>query len=216
MHKIRNKEEFEKLIFANKIPPIIANQIYGDLLMFGEFLLEEYEGTVKSSIVLVEKDEFEKVAEEFQLELNEYEYDDVIAVTNDYYIEKLLYIKDNGNIGIIVYKIHKFGSTLEKFNNDMYCTRGVHEHIPPQIVIMLKSIIESTRVKMLGNLDYLQIFNIENVGNKVLKISHLQEKPEHSQVYYIEDVECKNCKLYWISDEVDGKEYSTLLLAEEY
>lgn len=184
--------------------------------MFGEFILEEYEGQEKSAIVLVDKEEFGSLADEYSLSLDEYECDDVIAITNDYYIEKLLYIKNNGNTGIIVYKIHKFGNTLEKFNNEMYCTKGVRELLPPQIVIMLKSIIESTRIKLLGNLDYLQIFNIENVGHKVIKISHMQEEPEHSQVYYIDDVECENCKLYWISDEVDGKEYSTLLLAEEY
>ena len=106
MYKITNKQEFEKLVFEGKIPPIIANQVYGDLLMFGEFMKEEYPHNEKSAVVIVSKNEFEKIDVEFEINLEEYEYKDVIGVNDRYYIEKLLFIKNNVNNKI---KVTNFG-----------------------------------------------------------------------------------------------------------
>ena len=61
MLKIRTKEEFEKLVFEGKIPSIIANQVCGDLLMFGEYLVEEYDHNDKSAVVIVDKQFFDVV-----------------------------------------------------------------------------------------------------------------------------------------------------------
>jgi hypothetical protein len=214
--KIRTKEEFEKLVFEGKIPTIIANQVCGDLLMFGEYLVEEYEHNDKSAVVIVDKDEFELLAAEYKISLDEYEYKDVIGVNNEYYIEKLLFIKNNGETGVIVYKVHHFGKTLERFDNEMYVTKLVKEKLNNGFIFLLKSMIEESRVALKGNLDYLQIFDITNIGNNTLKIAHLQEVPKNSKVYYVPDFKCEDCKLYWISEVVDNKEYSTLLFAEEY
>ena len=216
MYKITNKQEFEKLVFEGKIPPIIANQVYGDLLMFGEFMKEEYPHNDKSAVVIVSKNEFEKIDVEFEINLEEYEYKDVIGVNDRYYIEKLLYIKNNGETGIIVYKINYFGHTTERFDNDLYITKEVRAKLTDGFIALLKSMIETSRKQLKGDLDYLQIFKISNIGENTLKIVHLQEEPNHSIVYYIENQQCEDCKLYWISDEFEGKEYSTLLFAEEY
>ena len=216
MLKIRTKEEFEKLVFEGKIPSIIANQVCGDLLMFGEYLVEEYDHNDKSAVVIVDKDEFSLLADEYKISLDEYEYKDVIGVNNQYYIEKLLFIKNNGETGVIVYKVHKFGNTLEKFDNEMYVTKRVKEKLNNGFIFLLKSMIEESRVELKGNLDYLQIFDIRNIGKNTLKIAHLQEVPKHSKGYYVPDFKCEDCKLYWISEVVDNKEYSTLLFAEEY
>ena len=80
--------------------------------------------------------------------------------------------------------------------------------------------VEKRRVDLLDDLDYLQVFEIENVSDgtkKGIKITHKQEIPEHKRIYYYDDLGCENCKIFWISSNYeDGKEYSTLMLAEDY
>ena len=58
MYKITNKKEFECLITLGEIPEIIANQVYGDLLMFEEYFKEEYSHNDKSMIVIIDKKDF--------------------------------------------------------------------------------------------------------------------------------------------------------------
>ena len=125
MYKISNKDEFECLISVGEIPDIIANQVYGDLLMFGELMNEEHLDEDKSLIIIINKEDFKYLKNEIKFDLDMYEYKDVVGVNDEYYIEKLLYIKNNGNTGLIIYRVNNFGKTKEKVDNDVYITKGI-------------------------------------------------------------------------------------------
>lgn len=216
MYKISNKDEFECLISVGEIPDIIANQVYGDLLMFGELMNEEHLDEDKSLIIIINKEDFKYLKNEIKFDLDMYEYKDVVGVNDEYYIEKLLYIKNNGNTGLIIYRVNNFGKTKEKFDNDVYITKGIRAKFKDDFIYLLKSMVEDSRDSLKGKLDYLQIFNVVKIGENVIRIEHKQEVPNHSKVYYIEGHNYEDSKIYWISDEYEGNEYSTILLAEEY
>lgn len=90
-----------------------------------------------------------------------------------------------------------------------YMTRKVAEEIPLEINILLWNLIDELNVEK----DYLQIFELNPIGEGIVEIIHKQEVPEYKSSLYIHSEEIKeNKKLY----AIDSLEYSTLMLSEEY
>lgn len=216
MIEIKTLNDYEKVNFEGSIPSIICNTVLGDILMF-----EKYLETNDSKVLIMSRGEFKDIEKIIPfINRNNYEYKDIVGVSNDYYITKLLYLLDNGESGIIVYVISEYLDNKQKFSNDVYITKNLKSKLPLKLLNLILKMVEKRRIDLLDDLDYLQVFEIENIGDsskKVLKITHKQEIPEHKRIYYYEDVECENCKIFWISNNYENeKEYSTLMLAEDY
>lgn len=91
-----------------------------------------------------------------------------------------------------------------------YLTRGINENVPLYIQLFCWECYE--RVKATGDYDYLQVFELKQLGEHVQQVEHRQEVPEYHQVYRFRTVHPIEQKIF-IIDEGD---YATMLLAEEY
>ena len=106
------------------------------------------------------------------------------------------------------------------FSENRYITRGVSENIDIRIQMVLWYLIDQLRTREYFQLDYLQVFHTEREieeGHSYLKITHKQEvEPYNISITIPYDKEV-NEKIFVIrSNYEDGKEYSTMMLAEEY
>lgn len=91
-----------------------------------------------------------------------------------------------------------------------YITNGVHEQIPLDIQLFCWQCYE--KVKASGEYDYLQVFELKQVGEQNQQIEHRQEVPEYHQVYQLKAIHPINQKIFIIEE----CEYVTMLLTEEY
>ena len=102
-----------------------------------------------------------------------------------------------------------------KFDSQKYITKGISENLPTTIQLFLFTCVEIMNDKTTGQLDYLQVFKLDTVGEgdtRMLHIRHEQEQPDAKMDYVLPTGEEVNCKVY-IIDDID---YVTMLLAEEY
>ena len=102
-----------------------------------------------------------------------------------------------------------------KFDSQKYITSGVRERIPLEILLMMFDSIGFMSKKTDGELDYLQVFKLETIGEEgsyLLNIRHEQEMPEETIDIVVPVSEPINEKVY-IIDDVD---HVTMLLTEEY
>jgi len=95
------------------------------------------------------------------------------------------------------------------FNGQRYLTRGVQQLVSIPLQITLWRIIETMKTEV----DYLQIFEVEQLPDNQIKIIHKQEVPEYECMTITVGTMCtQQLKIFVIDDH----EYSTMLLAEEY
>ena len=98
---------------------------------------------------------------------------------------------------------------MAMFEGQRYLTKGVKEQVSIPLQITLWSMIEKLEIEV----DYLQIFEIEQLANSQLSIIHKQEEPEYQSTTILPGViQSNKIKIYVIDDH----EYSTMLLADEY
>ncbi|EWM55075.1 DUF960 domain-containing protein [Ruminococcus flavefaciens] len=93
------------------------------------------------------------------------------------------------------------------FNNKRYLSRGVNETIPIELQLFMWERIDQLSEPR----DYLQIFNLEQVGS-MQSITHRSEEPEYQKVYLLPSEKPITQKIYVIDDD----DHSTMLLATEY
>lgn len=93
------------------------------------------------------------------------------------------------------------------FTNKRYLSRGVDDTIPIELQLFMWACIDQLPEPR----DYLQIFNLEQVGD-MQSIAHRSEQPEYRKVYLIPTGAPITEKLYIIDDG----DHSTMLLASEY
>lgn len=104
------------------------------------------------------------------------------------------------------------------FSNNRYQTKGIKEHLPLEVQVILWKLID--RAKAEGKeLDYLQVFEIEELepdeGQGRISIKHSQEEPPREATYTLEipeEIELVSAKIFVIDDGT----HSTMLLASEY
>ena len=103
------------------------------------------------------------------------------------------------------------------FRKNTVITRGINEKLDVNIIVALWELVQGEYSR---KLDYLQIFELKNVGTSsepMLKIVWKQEVPMHVETYYIKGLFTKVDKVWIIcSGEDTDEEYSTMLLPEEY
>lgn len=94
------------------------------------------------------------------------------------------------------------------FENQRFITRGVAEQIPPELQLLMWSMIED-----MPEQDYLQVFDI-SISNSGGEIHHTQEVPKYEKEVTVvaKTVSDLNVRVFVIDDET----HSTMLLAEEY
>ena len=95
------------------------------------------------------------------------------------------------------------------FDKDRYLTRGVSEEIPLEIQILLWSMIVGIKIKK----DYLQVFEIEPIKNRLLKIEHRQEIPKYKKGHVVVNTGINSKVKIFV---IDDWEYSTMMLSSEY
>ena len=91
-----------------------------------------------------------------------------------------------------------------------YLTNGVNEQISIDIQLFCWQCYDAA--KATGQYDYLQVFELKQVGEYTQQIEHRQEVPEYKQVYHLKSMDPIDQKIFII----DEGEYATMLLAEEY
>lgn len=95
------------------------------------------------------------------------------------------------------------------FRGQRYLTRGIRDQIDINIQVAMWRMIENLKCEV----DYLQIFEIEQMRDNQVRITHSQEEPEYkSETVMTGIVKSNHIKIYIIDDS----EYSTMLLASEY
>ena len=62
-----------------------------------------------------------------------------------------------------------------------YMTRKVEEEIPLEINILLWNLIDELNVEK----DYLQVFELNSIGEGIVEVIHKQEVPEYKSSLYI-------------------------------
>ena len=226
MIKFKSINEFEKMRNQDLVPPIIANAVIGDLLMMKEYIADDYYSTEEVDkygpfVAVMTRDEYRKIEELIPtIEKDSYEYQDIVGIDDNGYITKLLYLFNNGESGIIIYVLSYFNKCKQKFAGRTFMTRGVKEKISNAELGYICKLIEIGRLELVDNLDYLQVFEIKQIGSEdtpIMMIHHKQENPGYNKVIYVPVVKCNDCKLFWISElDEEGCERSTLMFAEEY
>lgn len=226
MIKFKSINEFEKMRNQDLVPPIIANAVIGDLLMMKEYIADDYYSTEEVDkygpfVAVMTRDEYRKIEELIPtIEKDSYEYKDIVGIDDNGYITKLLYLFNNGESGIIIYVLSYFNKCKQKFAGKTFMTRGVKEKISNAELGYICKLIEIGRLELVDNLDYLQVFEIKQIGSEdtpIMMIHHKQENPGYNKVIYVPGVKCNDCKLFWISElDEKGCERSTLMFAEEY
>ena len=171
-------------------------------------------------VVIVDENEFKHIDDKIStIEIDEYEYKEIVAINQEHYISKVCYLFNNGESGIIVYIMRKFNEK-KMFDKNIYITSHAASVIPEKLLNFFKSMIDSSRKELNGVLDYLQVFEVKNIGEdgvNLLAVEHRQEEPNYNRIYYIPDIKCEDCKVFWISEEDEnGFEHSTIMLAEDY
>lgn len=106
------------------------------------------------------------------------------------------------------------------FEGNKYVTRGIQANIALTTQLVFWSMIEELRKKRDFEIDYLQVFDLKTTTKDGLifqKITHRQEVEPYSNTIVIKVDEAVDSKIFVISSEdEEGKEYSTMMLAQEY
>lgn len=103
------------------------------------------------------------------------------------------------------------------FRKNTYITKGINEELNPVIIMKLWEKVQSANNR---ELDYLQVFNLRNIGepNRLsVEVKWKQEVPKHHETFIIEGVNTDVDRVWIIcTAESTDDEYSTMLLPEEY
>lgn len=100
-------------------------------------------------------------------------------------------------------------------NDNRFITRGISDVVPAPLIAFIWQCID--HISATGTtMDYLQIFEFDNLDGVVLAITNIQEKPERIAFFYTEyskDYTAVIGKKIYVIDDGD---HSTMLFADEY
>ena len=99
--------------------------------------------------------------------------------------------------------------------NTRFMTSGIAKHVPVEILVLLWSSID-TQVSAGLEMDYLQVFSLKKVDDRVLAIYHEQEEPERKTVIYTDYKAEYDALLSETIYIIDDGDHSTVLFATEY
>lgn len=223
MIKLYTREEAKQYFHNNKTYSILTDLIFEDLNIIENCLSFEYQGrkefrshiSILTNKEFLELDKYEPIIDKTMFEYTEYH-----IIQNQYVIEKSLYLFANGESGIILYIVHEIDNNDKRFKNNIFITSNAMKTIPIEVIVKMIELLEIAKIRLKDKLDYLQVFRIKRTtynNKKCLEIIHTQEKPDYEYRTFIELVNIEDSKIYWISEyDIDGNEYSTILMAEDY
>jgi hypothetical protein len=92
---------------------------------------------------------------------------------------------------------------MKEQHKPRYITRAINEELNIEVQALLWELWDSIAVKRKEKMDYLQVFEIENIGKKI-KIINRQEQPTIKEELIIEQgkMDVKDTTV-WIIDESD-------------
>jgi hypothetical protein len=96
------------------------------------------------------------------------------------------------------------------FDNDRYITRGFYSSVPLELQMTIFQLIDELKAK--GNMDYLQVFELEAKNKFTQKLEHRSENPEYKKRYSFTFYNPVTAKIFVIDDG----DHTTGMLAEEY
>ncbi|MFH5834461.1 DUF960 family protein [Proteiniclasticum sp. C24MP] len=95
------------------------------------------------------------------------------------------------------------------FRGQRYLTRGIRDQIDINLQVAMWRMIENLKCEV----DYLQIFEIEQMRDNQVRITHSQEEPEYKSIIVLSgEIRLNKVKVYVI----DEQDFATMLLADEY
>jgi hypothetical protein len=94
-----------------------------------------------------------------------------------------------------------------------YVTRAINEELNIETQVLLWELLDSITFKRKAEMDYLQVFEIINTGEKV-KITNRQEQPAMMEelVIWLGTMNIEDT-IVWIIDDL---EYQTMLFPKDY
>jgi hypothetical protein len=225
MEKILSYDDLAALKLNKTLPESVISMIQADVTIFVNELNtgygKDFVAKYGPMVLVMDDTEYGHLNEEFPIiDLGCLEYSDVVHVSDKESITKSLFLTSNGDAGFIMYVISDKKPEPLLFNNQKYVTSNLENHIPIKVQRLLFDMIEIARRKPGNQLDYLQVFEIQNKnvdGKSVLQIQHRQEVPEYVKDYVIDKTECINAKIFVISEQDEkGDEYCVMMMAEDY
>ena len=96
------------------------------------------------------------------------------------------------------------------FENHRYMTRGFQQEIPLELQLTIFQLIDELNIK--GNMDYLQVFQLEAENEFIQRLEHRSESPEYKKKYRFVFTRPVTAKVFVIDDG----DHTTAMLAEEY
>lgn len=102
---------------------------------------------------------------------------------------------------------------MAKQEKPRYVTRAINEELNIEIKLLLWELFDSIAIKRKNKMDYLQVFEIVNIGNKI-NIINRQEQPTMKEKLIIEYgvMNVRNTTV-WIIDEPNKQ---TMLFPNDY
>ncbi|MCT4509510.1 MAG: DUF960 domain-containing protein [Tepidibacter sp.] len=105
------------------------------------------------------------------------------------------------------------------FEGEKYITRGVQSKISLELQIIMFQMIEDLKREGI-EIDYLQVFRLKKItkNKEVIQvIEHTQEVPEYNRKIEVRIEKPVQEKVFVISSNSENrKEYSTMMIADEY
>ncbi|WP_222838854.1 DUF960 domain-containing protein [Ilyobacter polytropus] len=89
-------------------------------------------------------------------------------------------------------------------------TRGFQQEIPLELQLTIFQLIDELNTK--GNMDYLQVFQLEAENEFIQRLEHRSESPEYKKKYRFVFTRPVTAMVFVIDDG----DHTTAMLAEEY
>jgi hypothetical protein len=211
MYNIKNHKDLNKLRQEITLPDAIVGMIYLDIKLIEENYPDSAD---RPHVSVLNAIEWRDLIDPFNgYDKDDYEFKDIIYLDHTMYVEKYLYQDISIDEGIYYYVLHAFGAVIDYFNGSKYITANAQERLPLEVQIRLWQ--ELDRSSYETGLDYLQVFDIKQIG-PTIHVTHRQEVPAYSRVFRMNAV-VGDATVYIISSlDENRKEYSTMLMAEDY
>jgi len=211
MYNIKNHKDLYELRHEITLPDAIVGMIYLDI----ELIDKNYpEIDDRPFVCVVDVMEWRNLIDPFSgYDKDDYESKDIIYLDHSVYVEKYLYQDISIDEGIYYYVLHRFGAVVDYFNGRKFITANAQDRLPLEVQIRLWQ--ELDRSSYETGLDYLQVFDIKQLGSKI-EVTHRQEVPAYSRVFRMHAL-VGDALVYIISSlDENREEYSTMLMAEDY
>jgi len=205
--KINDIFDFEENKQKLKIPYGIINAIYGDLKV-----INELENNKNSYILILKSNEFKEIKTIDNLSKSDYENKFIVFIDENIYIEKYLYLLDNGESGIIIYVIHNFHDNTRGKKQRLIITDRVYEEVDIKVISKIYEILKDFNGQ--DEQPTIQTWYLTKIDENKIKLVCFQEEPFNYERCYIDNVKIKEDRDLITIKNIDEKNRYTILIME--